>query len=121
MQISKKLIRRELYNAGPHTSVRDGDRAQTNDEGNKKTLRPKPNPLYSVLASAELHRKRLAKMALLAHEHAGSNRTDQPGSQRDPNDREHVETPHRHINKCINMKTATLAVTTRIYIYICGL
>ena len=54
--------------------------------------------LYSVLASAELHRKKLAQKALLGHELAGRGLTVQLESHRDPDKNEHVETPHKPIN-----------------------
>ena len=51
--------------------------------------------LYSVLASAELHRKKLAQKALLVHDLAGRGLTVQLESHRDPNKNEQVETPHK--------------------------
>ena len=67
--------------------------------------------LYSVLASADLHRKRLAQTALLVHYHAGRGHTAQLESQRDPNEREHVETAYT-LNNCQRQRMPSLKAYT---------
>jgi len=67
--------------------------------GDKKTLRlPKPNLLYSKPASAELHRKRLAQMALLAQELAGKSHTETNQSRSVTLTRENTSRPQTRTN-----------------------
>ena len=63
--------------------LRVGDRAHKRDEGNRKTSRPELSPLYSVLAIADLHRRKLAPMALVAQKPTGS---DQRGPNKGEDD-----------------------------------